>query len=139
LNSDSSEILYKRDIKKEEVKQEEIPQWEKFNRNFGVQDKIPELKPYFKDIKIDTDGRIWVWRYAEAEEIDFSNYSNQKYENGWWEQPAFDVFKESGEFYGTVTLPFNAEFMDAKGENVWAVYTNEKGVETVVQYKLSDF
>lgn len=137
LNSDLSEVLYERDINREEVKQEEIPQWEKFNRNFGVQSKIPELKPYFKSIKVDADGRIWVWRYVEAHKTNFLNYNNQSFENGWWEQPTFDVFLENGEFYGTVKLPYKAWFMDAKGENVWALHTNEKSVETVVQYKLS--
>lgn len=135
LNADLSEVFYERDIEKEEVKQEEIPQWEKFNRGYGVQNTIPDSKPYFKSIKIDAEGR--VWRYVEAQQTDFLNYNNQRYEKGWWEQPTFDVFLENGEFYGTVKLPYKAWFMDAKGENVWALHTNEKGVETVVQYKLT--
>ncbi len=134
LNNDSSEVLYKREIQKEKVKEAEIPQWEKFNRNFGTQVNIPDTKPYFKSIKVDADGRIWVWRYVEAMQ---RSDVYPRLENSWWEQPTFDVFLESGEFYGTVKLPFNVKFKEAKDENVWAIHTDENGEKTVVQYKLS--
>ncbi|MFY0683521.1 MAG: 6-bladed beta-propeller [Balneola sp.] len=134
LYSDSSEIRYQRNIPKAKLNEEESSQWKKFNSGYGVQNDIPDSKPYFKDIQIDSDGRVWVWRYVEAMQ---RSDVYPRLENSWWEQPTFDVFLESGEFYGTVKLPFNAEFMEAKGENVWAIHTDENGEETVVQYKLS--
>ena len=133
LYSDSSEIRYQRIITKAKVNPEEASQWKKFNSGYGVQNDIPDFKPYFKDIQIDADGRIWVWRYVDAVQ---RNDVYTRLDNGWWEQPTFDVFLEKGEFYGTVKLPFNAKFMEAKGANVWAIHTNENGEETVVQYKL---
>lgn len=134
LYSDSSKTRYQRNIPKAKLNEEESSQWKKFNSGYGIQNDIPDSKPYFKDIQIDSDGRVWVWRYVEAMQ---RSDVYPRLENSWWEQPTFDVFLENGEFFGTVKLPFNVEFMDAKHDNVWAVLTDEKGEETIVQYKLS--
>ena len=54
----------------------------------------------------------------------------------WKEQPTFDVFESSGRFLGSVTLPWDARFEDAKGKTLWLTATGEAGKEMVVRYRM---
>jgi hypothetical protein len=53
-----------------------------------------------------------------------------------WEKPVFDVFMPDGRFYGTVELPDNAKFQDAKGDQVLALVTGEMGEVYVSRFRL---
>ena len=118
------------------IPSEERSQWRKFKQRFPMSTvTIPDEKPVYKKIFADADSRIWVWRYTEAKLTDKVS-SNIAVENGWWEQPTFDIFLESGEFYGTVEFPWNTKFMEAKSNKVWTLQTGEKEEQYIVRYRL---
>ena len=58
--------------------------------------------------------------------------------SNWWEPPTFDIFEPDGSYYGTVELPINANFKDAKGNKVVAVLTGNMGEEYVAQFSLRE-
>ncbi|HKK62575.1 MAG TPA: 6-bladed beta-propeller [Bacteroidales bacterium] len=120
------------------VTTEEEEQWEGFKRGFtsagyNIESTIPNEKPPFKEILTDSQGRIWVWRYAKSQAVDGGIFPEKV---KIWEPPVFDVFNPDGSFYGNVSLPMGAVFLEAKGDKVWAVLTDEDQVEYVVRYKL---
>ena len=137
LYSDAPKESITRDYETITIPSEEESQWRYIKTRFAMSNaSIPDDKPVYKEIFTDADSRIWVWRYSEAQETDSLSWNNMDIENGWWEQPIFDVFLENGEFYGTVKLPWNTEFMEAKGDKVWAIQTGEKGEQYIVRYRL---
>ncbi|MEX2478383.1 MAG: 6-bladed beta-propeller [Gracilimonas sp.] len=120
---------------------EEREQWDAWTNYYsgrGAENKVPEFKPAFKDIFTDAEGRIWVWRYVEAEYTELRVAPDYGPESNWWEPPTFDVFMADGRYYATVSLPLNANFKDAKGDKVIATLTGEEGEEYVVRYHLED-
>jgi hypothetical protein len=120
------------------VTADEEEQWMDFKRGFtsagySVESSIPSVKPPFKEILTDSQGRIWVWRYTNSQPVDGGIFPDKV---KIWEPPVFDVFNPDGSFYGNVSLPMGAVFLEAKGDKVWAVLTDEDQVEYVVRYKL---
>lgn len=113
---------------------EEKAEWRAQNRNFGTNNIIPDVKPAYKDILTDSDGRIWVHRYVDA--VMPGTEMHTSFENLWWEQPTFDVFLPDGSFSKTVILPWNVIFQDADDQYVWGILTGKKGEEYVVRYRM---
>ncbi|MDR9419399.1 6-bladed beta-propeller [Gracilimonas sp.] len=134
LHKEEGPVLIQREYTPLEVTSEEEEQWEGFKKGFGsaghsIESSIPDEKPPFKDLLTDSQGRIWVWRYTKSQPVDGDRIQV-------WEPPVFDVFNPDGSFYGNVTLPMDAVFLEAKDDKVWAVFTDEDRVEYVVRYKL---
>lgn len=113
---------------------EEKAEWRAQNRNFGTSNVIPDVKPAYKDILNDSEGRIWIHRYVDA--VMPGTKMHTTFENLWWEQPTFDVFLPDGSFYRTVVLPWNVIFQDADDQYVWGVLTGEKGEKYVARYRM---
>ena len=120
---------------------EEKKQWQTWTDIFakrGAENVVPDFKPVFRQIYTDRDGRIWVWKYVEAEQTELNINPGSTLKNNWWEPPTFDIFKPDGSYYGTVELPLNANFKDAKGNTVVAVLTGDKGEEYVSRFSFSE-
>lgn len=121
-----------------EVTSEEEKLWENFKNRFtssghNIEASIPDEKPPFKDLLTDSQGRIWVWRYTKPQSVEGGIFSSKIKV---WEPPVFDVFNPDGSFYGNVTLPMGAVFLEAKDDKVWAIFTDDDKTEYVVRYKL---
>jgi hypothetical protein len=99
---------------------------------------IPDTKPAFSDLRTDSEGRIWVRRYVAA----VSNPGPERQRGDdrprrvWREPPTFDVFEPAGHFLGTVTLPWNAMFYDAKGRHIWATIRGESDEPYVARFRV---
>jgi hypothetical protein len=99
---------------------------------------IPETKPAFSDLRTDSQGRIWVRRHVPA----VSNPGperppgDERPRRVWREPPTFDVFEPAGRFLGTITLPWNAMFHDAKDRQIWATIRGESDEEYVTRFRV---
>ncbi len=135
---DSSVERIERDFTPVELKPEEKRQWEAWVRYYGVNNTIPDTKPAYKKILTDSQGRIWIGRYVEAEYTEENIGPHFGPESRWWEPPTFDLFLPGGSFDATVVLPFEANFRDAKDNHVWAIATGEFDEQYVVRYRLEE-
>jgi hypothetical protein len=140
---DSSYEKIERDFTPLEVKPEEKRQWEEWVNHFSNIDRrvnhaVSNIKPAYKKISTDSQGRIWIWRYVESEYTEKNIGPRFGPESRWWEPPTFDVFLADGSFYATVVLPFEANFRDAKDNYVWAIAKGEFDEQYVVRYRLEE-
>lgn len=119
-----------------QIKPKERAQWESWVSHFDVNNIIPEVKPPYKKILTDSQGRIWIWRYVEAEYTEKNIGPHSGPESKWWEPPTFDVFLPDGTFYATVKLPLNANFRDAKDDLVWAIIKGEYDEQYAARFRL---
>lgn len=106
---------------------------------------IPDTKPPFQSIYAGRDGRIWVELYQQAEripaeEIDEPSDPNAQPPLRWREPKVFDVYEPDGTYLGQVRAP--ARFQTNPhpifdGDDVWAITTDEMGVEYVTRFRLA--
>jgi hypothetical protein len=134
--TDEDPVIITKEFEPVEVTDEEWQQWERFRQMFGSDIRIPRVKPVFNQIVSDSDGRIWVKRYVEASLREVHLGVSSRPNSRLWEKPVFDVFMPDGRFYGTVELPDNAKFQDAKGDQVLALVTGEMGEVYVSRFRL---
>ena len=100
---------------------------------------IPETKPAFSELRTDSQGRIWVRRYVAAVSSNPGPEraaGDQRPRRVWREQPTFDVFEPDGRFLGTITLPWNAKFQDARDRHIWATVRGESDEQYVVRFRV---
>jgi hypothetical protein len=114
------------------------PEWRQWTailnarrRQGGVrQPRVPNQKPYFRDLWIDAEGRIWVERYVPAvrheyteEELARRSQDQPLYE--WREPTVFDIIDSSGLYLGQLILPERTHLVYARGDLIWAVQIGE--------------
>lgn len=101
-------------------------------------DWIPEIKPYFRSLYVDIDGRLWVHRYVEAELWDPPpsppSWTDRSF--AWREPSTYDVFDTDGTFVGTVVLPRLTRFSQIRGDTLWGIHEDFDGVQYAVRMKL---
>lgn len=103
---------------------------------------IPEQKPFFRQLLTGRDGRVWVRLATEAHPVENDDYDPENTASApvFWEEPVrYDVFEPDGTYLGVVVPPdgfytFAAPIFDA--DHVWAVTTDELGVQRVVRYRI---
>lgn len=97
---------------------------------------VPEIKPYFREIRVDRQGRVWVDRYVEAEYREAPPPSRPgSVALEWIEPVTFDVFSPTGEFLATVLLPPTTRFSQADGPLLWGIQADEEGEDAVVRMR----
>ena len=103
---------------------------------------IPDYKPFFQELLAGRDGRIWVRLSVEGESVENENYDpNNPFSQPilWREAIRYDVFEPDGTYLGVVVPPEdfdNQPLPVFDGDYVWAVTTDELGVERVVRYRI---
>ena len=101
---------------------------------------IARTKPFFRHLRVDEDGRIWVWlsqpsvRIPVADTVRAAAAGTSKYT--WSEVSVYDVFAPTGEFLGSVRLPERATFAAAKDNKLWLTLTDDLDVPRVVRYRI---
>lgn len=147
-NEDGSTVTVSRSIEAVELTGEERTEWtahaawrERRERRRGRDVDFPalrELKPAFKSLDVDEEGRIWVHRYVRAEKRRGAGEVEVSEEPAltWLERPTYDVFGADGLFLGTVVLPHRAARWASRGRRVWAVRRGELDETYVVRFGL---
>jgi hypothetical protein len=99
---------------------------------------VPRTKPFFRDLRVDADGRIWVDRYVAAVKVDVEprEPGDERPLLEWREPPTFDVIRADGTLFGTIILPKDVEAHFMRGRHIWGVYTGELGEPYVVRLRI---
>ena len=131
-----------------EVKAGERAEWQARvahaeRRSGGSYAEVPRWKPAYRDLWVDSDGRIWVHRYAEAVQRD------EPIPELWpealegteppitWEEPSFyDVFGADGRLLRCVRAPADSEVMESRGSLVWGISRGDLDEEYVVRWRI---
>jgi hypothetical protein len=100
---------------------------------------IPAEKPVYRALLSDADGRVWVQRYVAADSLPGAERAagDRRPRRVWREPSTFDVFNTDGQWLGTVTLPRNTRFADARGRYVWVIGSGDDGEDIVARYRIT--
>lgn len=144
-------VHVRRDLDPIAVRPEERAEWEAFRqtlvdrnraRNRDVDfdpDPIPNVKPFFRDIYVGEDGRIWVSRFVAAEKrLDVEPLPDRPERPllTWREPWTYDVFEPDGTFLGSVVVPELFRPFVFRGERIWGALVGEDGVERVIRLRV---
>ena len=119
-------------------------------RNGQAPRRIPSTKPVWKSFEVDTEGRLWVERYAlgePVEETEADRESRLEYDNPprtWGEPVVYDVIRSDGRFLGTVRFPTGPGIRPssrinvalARGHYVWTIERGPYDEHYVVRYRI---
>jgi hypothetical protein len=134
---DGETVQVQRDVDLVRLDKTERNEWQAWARVFGSRSgqrySIPELKPAFRDLYVDADGRIWVHRYVAAKKVDLPprEPGDDRPLSTWREPNTFDVFRADGEFLGTVELPLLVRAMAWRADSIWGVVEGDDGEQLV--------
>lgn len=100
---------------------------------------IPTLKPALRDFVVDRDGRVWldVYTTAEKREMPPRRAGDTRPQLTWRERSTFEVFAASGQYLGRVVLPAEHQFLDARGDRVWAYTSGPDGEERIMIFQIA--
>lgn len=100
-------------------------------------EEVPDLKPAFRDLWVDEEGRVWVWRYVESVHVpDERAARTGRPPLNWREPPTWDVFDVQGTFLGTVHLPMRARPVAARGRDLWLLEAGDFDEASVARYRI---
>jgi hypothetical protein len=138
-------VHLRRDIPRPEVNSAEQEQWEAHRQRLIERvaargddadfEPIPDVKPYFRQIHVADDGRIWVFRYVEAVERDDIEPVPGQPDRPlltWREPWTYDVFEPDGTFLGSVVVPETLRPYVIRGERIWGA-VERQGIEQVLR------
>lgn len=100
---------------------------------------IPEVKPPFKGLFVDQDGRIWVRLHQPAELVTPEALGASEAESTWREPIVFDVFEPGGRYLGQVHAPSGFRTLPQpviRGDMVWAVVAEPGELPNVVRFRI---
>jgi hypothetical protein len=144
----SGKRILRRSIERPQVEDPERSQWEAWTRFADRQERargfthefasIPETKPYFRDLHVDADGRIWVDRYVQADVTKRDPFASLRGAPPfrWRERPTFDVLGVDGRFFGTIRLPDDTRFMYSRGDKVWGIAAGDFEEQYIVRFRV---
>lgn len=149
LRKPEGTVHLRRDIERPPLAAEEQAQWQAFRR--GLEERtaasgrdtrfepIPDTKPYFRQIHVGEEGRIWIFRYVDAIERDDIEPVPERPDRPlltWREPWTYDVFEPDGTFLGSVVVPETFRPLVFRGETIWGALIDENGVEQVVRLRV---
>ena len=116
--------------------------------------QIPSRKPFFKNLRLDVEGRLWVeisqpgrktTRFGCPPSFQFSaggasgacdDGAPQRNVDEWVEPTVYDVFDSTGEHLFRVALPEQSRFMAARGSHLWLRFGNFRSGESLVRFRI---
>jgi hypothetical protein len=107
----------------------------------GPLPEIPRFKPFFRDVYVGDDGRIWIMvhtpseRYSPPEQRTRSGDVIRQI--GWREPDTMDVFEPDGTYLGRVQLPNDLYLRAFRGDQIWGFVLGEFDVPIVKRYRVN--
>ena len=111
---------------------------------------IPDTKPFYQDLQVALDGRIWVAVIPEVSARVGSISSggggvgpptNRPRIEGPPPPPPrpalYDVFEADGQYLGQVQVPARVSSVVRRGDHVWAVAFDESDVPRIKRYRIA--
>ena len=115
---------------------------------------IPDTKPYFTQLRVAQDGRLWV-RLSQPGEIDPAVDTTQSAGGGtatgagggppsrprqpvlrYREPQVWDVFAPDGRYLGQVAFPHRFTVFAMRGDHVWGVLRDDLDVQSLVRMRV---
>jgi len=148
LHPDGTVLRVERDWEPVPLNKEERSEWEQWGHFFAdqrrpgapeVDTNIPKVKPAYRHLEVDEDGRVWVDRYVEAVHRDRPprEAGDERPLLTWFEPRTFDVFEPTGEYLGTVALPPKTYIQSRRGMYVLGEQVGELDETYVVLFRLN--
>jgi hypothetical protein len=101
---------------------------------------IPSHKPYFRDVRFDADGRLWVERALPSTRVPDAELSEPTPDvplaRRWRAGIAYDLYDTDGRFLGSVERPRGAIFLHMRGDTVWGATRDSLDVEYVTRWHI---
>jgi hypothetical protein len=99
---------------------------------------VPEHKPFFRQIRVGQEGRIWVAISAPSvrQEPDPMEVAEGRPTIGWNEPWVYDVLEPDGTYLGQVRGPGGAWISTSAGDTVWVVTRDEMDIPFVRRYRI---
>jgi hypothetical protein len=130
-----------REVPAASVLRDERAQWEAWTNHVRMEEakrnirhtfpELPTRKPFFRDIWVDDDNRIWVDRYVAASRRGSANKPGQPAYD-WVEPVTFDVIDPAGRYLATLELPW-VRPLAARGRQIWGITRGQLGEEYIVR------
>jgi hypothetical protein len=107
--------------------------------------EVPRLKPYFTDISVDDNGRIWVRIPGETEVIPDAERPTRAppgggapvpYGSRFRETFHFEVFAPTGELLGSVRPGTTGRWVAKRGNHVWSVTQTPDDVPAITRFRI---
>lgn len=101
---------------------------------------IPTTKPFFRDLVVDLDGRLWVSRYTEPVFVEYTEAErDDRRAKGlpsfeWRDRPQWDIYSPEDRYLGFVVLPHRTGLVTAEGNRMWGVQSGEFDEDYVVRW-----
>jgi len=148
LHTGGTVLRVERDWEPVPLNKEERSEWEQWGRFFADQKRpgapeidtnIPKVKPAYRQLEVDEDGRVWVDRYVEAVHRDRRprEAGDERPLLTWFEPRTFDVFEPTGEYLGTVVLPPKTYIQSRRGMYLLGEQVGELDETYVVLFRLN--
>ena len=131
-----------------EVKEGERAEWRARvahaeRRSGGSHAEVPRWKPAYRDLWVDSDGRVWVHRYEEAVQRDepipelWPEVLDGTEPPITWEEPTlYDVFGADGRLLRCVRVPADSKVMASRGLLLWGISRGDLDEEYVVRWRI---
>ena len=145
---DGRTLLIRRDYEPVPLHEDERQQWQDYADYFAslsrdanyTKVRIPRVKPPYRALFADADGRIWVSRYVTASAVELSEeYVRERAGRPlyrWREPPTWDVFDPRGDFLGTVVMPRDSYPSYVRGDVILATRRGEFSEGYVVMLRI---
>lgn len=124
------------------VTRSERREWETYSayleqRSGRMYPEVPAVKPPYRRLWTDDDGRVWAHRYVRAVRMQAEPPTQGDVPAITWLEPTtFDVFSPSGDFLGCVRLPDGARVLASRNYEVWGTVLGNFDEEYVVRWRL---
>lgn len=103
---------------------------------------VPGSKPYFRELAVDLDARLWVRIHGKGQEYDPPPVPQRPGAPPpgppirWREPIVWDVYRRDGTYLGQVQLPWRTSFVEARGDQVWATQRGDDDEHYIVRYRI---
>ena len=101
---------------------------------------VPRRKPAYRDLWVDSDGRIWVHPYTRAVKQDEpipEPYIRGPEPRITWAEPSLrDVFSSDGQFLRCIRVPEYSRVAASRGSLVWGIVRGTFDEEYVVRWRI---
>ncbi|MGH7560123.1 MAG: hypothetical protein ACRENB_03790 [Gemmatimonadales bacterium] len=99
---------------------------------------VPATKPFFRDLVVDMDDRVWVQFHTRGEEYDppptrAPPGASPPPPLRWRERRVWDVYRPDGTYLGRIELPWRSTLITARGNTIWSIQRGEEDEYYVVR------
>ena len=96
------------------------------------------MKPAYRSLWVDSDGRVWVHRYSEARELAQREARTGRLPEITMREPQYhDILTSEGEFALCIVVPKGSQVLESRGTDVWGVAVGPFDEEYVVRWRIS--